>query len=577
MELKHIEIEQLTPSKLNMRHGKKPPKIDDILPSIRKVGIFVPLLVRPNGSDDHYEIVAGRRRYFCAMKVIEEQGEMEPLPCAVMAPGDDAAALEASLLENSARLDPDPMTQHVTFARLVKEGRNPADIAETFGLTEIMVERRLALGNLLPKIREAYQDDKIHDSTVRYLTMATAKQQRDWFKLFEDPEEYAPQGAQLKGFLFKGEDIKTDAALFPLEQYKGRLVNDLFGDNAHFADPAKFWKLQNEAIGAKRDAYLAGGWAEVEILEPGRRFQSYDHENVEQQDGGRVYIDVAHSGQVDFHEGYLTIKEASRRRRAKERAEQKAEGRNETPARCEMTKAMLNYLELHRHAVVTAEMLKHPKIALRLMVAHAIARSSLWRIEPEPKQANSGEIAESVSTSKANAALSEELKEVLALLDLDPTSTLIRTSYRGPTTTELFAKLLDLSDAKVMRVLTYAMAESLDVGSPLVEAVGNHVKVDSAAYWQPDDVFLDLLKGRNVVNAVLADVAGKSVADQNLTSKVAVQSSIIRDFLNGENGRVKVEGWQPRYMAFPFAAYTANGGIRIEEAWKQAQNPKQST
>jgi ParB family chromosome partitioning protein len=47
------------------------------------------------------------RRFHAAHAVAEETGEAEPLPCAIIEAGDDAAALEASLIENVARLDPD--------------------------------------------------------------------------------------------------------------------------------------------------------------------------------------------------------------------------------------------------------------------------------------------------------------------------------------------------------------------------------------------------------------------------------------------------------------------------------------
>jgi len=571
MELRHFPIDQLVPSTLNMRDGEDPPWIDDILPSVRKLGVIMPLLVRPNGHEGSFEIVAGRRRYFAAMAVAEEQGEIEPLPCAIMEAGDDAAALEASLLENLARLDPDPMTQHETFVRLISEGRGPADIAGTFGLTEAIVEKRLALGNLLPKIRDAYRDEAISEGTVRHLTMATAKQQRAWLKLFNDPNEHAPEGTQLKRWLFKGEDISTEVALFQLDQYKGQVVADLFGDDSYFADPKKFWKLQNQAIAAKRDAYLDAGWDDVVILDPGTYFDRWRHEEVAQEEGGRVYINVSHSGEVDILEGYLTQCEAAKVRRAQERAAQKNNGQVATAARCEITKAMQNYLELHRHAAVTAELIQHPKIALRLMVAHAVGGSSLWRVEAEPQRANSDAIAASLTTSPANAALSKELKAVLGLLGLESASTLIQRYYGDLSTLELFAKLLTLTDDEVMRILTFVIAESLDVGSSSVEAVGNHIQIDMANYWQPNDVFFGLLKGKNAANAALADVAGKTVADQHVTSKIADQKSIIRDCLEGRNGRRQVTDWMPGYMKFPFQPYTENGGIRIGDAWQQVQ------
>jgi ParB family chromosome partitioning protein len=189
MELQHIEIGRLRPSPLNMRHGRKVPDVSDLLPSVRARGILQPLLVRPDG--DGFEIIAGRRRYFTAKAVEEERGEIAPLPCAVMAPGDDAAAIEASLIENVARLDPDEMSQYETFVRLAKEGRSVAEIAATFGITERMVQQRLALGNLLPRIRDAYRAEEIDAETVRHLTLASKAQQKEWLALFEHPEQHA--------------------------------------------------------------------------------------------------------------------------------------------------------------------------------------------------------------------------------------------------------------------------------------------------------------------------------------------------------------------------------------------------
>jgi ParB family chromosome partitioning protein len=179
MQLTHIDLGNLSISALNMRHGKKAPDVSDILPSIRARGVLVPLLVRPNGTPDTFEIVAGRRRYFAAKSIADEQGEIAPLPCAVMEADDDAAALEASLIENTARLDPDAMSQYETFVRLTKEGRSVAEIAATFGITERMVNQRLALGNLLPKIRDAYRAEEIDAETVRHLTLASKAQQKE--------------------------------------------------------------------------------------------------------------------------------------------------------------------------------------------------------------------------------------------------------------------------------------------------------------------------------------------------------------------------------------------------------------
>lgn len=281
-------------------------------------GVIVPLIVRrgeDEGQPDKFGIIAGARRFHAATLAAQESGEADPLPCAIMQPGDDAAALEASLIENIGRLDPDEVTQWDTFTRLIqKEGRSIEQIGQTFGLTDLYVRRILALGNLLPRIRNLYRDGEINVASVRHLTLATKAQQKDWLALFDSPDDYCPTGQQLKSWLFGGVSISTKHALFPLDGYKGKIVADLFGEDGVFADAGQFWQAQNEAIAAKRDALLAAGWADVEIMEPGRSFHSWEHERTPKAKGGKIFISVTHSGEVEIHEGYLSGKEAKKAR-----------------------------------------------------------------------------------------------------------------------------------------------------------------------------------------------------------------------------------------------------------------------
>ena len=564
MQLQHIEFGKLKHAAVNMRHGKRAPDVADILPSIKARGILVPLLVRPNGDGESFEIVAGRRRFFAAKQIADDGGDVEPLPCAVMEPGDDAAAIEASMLENVARLDPDEMTQYEAFVRLTKEGKSVTDIAATFGITELMVNRALALGNLLPKLREAYRNEDIDIETVRHLTMATKRQQRDWLKLFEDKDGYAPRGRHLKQWLFGGDEIATDTALFLLDDYKGQIVSDLFGERSYFADADQFWTLQNEAIASKCDELIASGWAEVKVLDTGARFHSWEYAKTPKTDGGRVYITVSHRGEVEIHEGWLTQKEATARLRAKEKAENPDAGETET-TRPELTNPAQEYIELHRHAAVRHKLLAHPKVALRLMIAHAIGGSALWQTRPEPQATRKEETADSIAKSKAETAFAEQRKLILKLLGLpDHGHSVVRSNGDDHKVATLLAALLKLSDDEVMTVLTFVMAETLEAGTCVVEMLGAHLKLDMRDYWQPDDAFFDLLRDKAAINAMLRHISGKRVADGNVTTAAKAQKKIVRDFITGDT-REKVEGWQPRYMEFPFKAYTKGGGGRLTD------------
>jgi len=555
MDLQHIPLRNLKVSKLNMRHARKAPDISDILPTIRAHGVQQPLLVRPNGKG--YEIIAGRRRFFALKALAKESGEAPEVPCAVMAPGDDTAALEASLIENTARLDPDEVSRWETFARLVAQGRSAEDIAVTFGVSEIMVRRALALGNLLPEIREAYRAEEIDPQTIRHLTLASPDKQAEWFRLFTDPESHAPRGPLVKRWLF-GAPISTDAALFPLEQYTGSIVTDLFGEGGYFEDAGAFWDLQNVAIAAKREALLAEGWAAVTILETGERFWSWEHVPVPKDEGGHVFIELFESGEVNIHEGYLSEKAYRKRLRQSEGGDEVDQ--DVTPDRPELTKAAQTYLHLHRHAAVRHALLSHPGAALRLMVAHVIVGSSLWRVEPEPQRADKEATAASLKASKAEAAFAEERKAVLALLGLpEDSASVVRNNTDDVRLVGLFAALLKLSDKQVMRILAFVMAETLEAGTGTVEALGKHLAVDMQDYWQPDAAFFDLLRDKGAINAMLADIGGHEVAEGNLTATAKVQKTIIGDFVTGQ-GRTKVEGWLPGYMEFPFRSYTQGGG-----------------
>ncbi|RTM09965.1 MAG: ParB/RepB/Spo0J family partition protein [Hyphomicrobiales bacterium] len=570
MQLAHVSIDRLSVSAINMRHSRRAPDISDILPSVRARGVLVPLLIRPNGSPDTFEIVAGRRRYFAARTVADERGEAEPLPCAIMEDGDDADALEASLIENIARLDPDEVSQWETFTRLIKEGRAIADIAATFGLTEPQVKRILALGDLLPKIREAYRREEIDTETVRHLTMASKAQQKDWLALFADPDSRAPRGWQLKQWLFGGQSISTKVALFPIEDYPGLIVSDLFGEDSYFADADLFWQKQNEAIAARREAWLGAGWADVILLEPGQYFHAWDYEKTPRKKGGKVFVTISQRGEVEAHEGYLSRKEARRARTAGEAGEGA-----ETPAkpsRPELSGPMQNYVDLHRHAAVRTALLDHPGAALRLMVAHAIVGSSLWTVRVEPQRAANEAIAASIAACNAQAIFAGKQRAVLTLLGaLDEDCPVAGGNGDDFALASVFARLLALSDEDVLRILALVMAETLTSGSAIVEALGNHLGLDMRGLWQPDDAFFDLLRDRQVANEMLADIGGRHVAEGNSSEKLKTQKKIIRDFLSGENGRQQVDGWLPRWMAFPVSGYTERGGFRTADQWAKVQ------
>ncbi len=559
MKLDFLPLDTINPSRFNMRFGRKAPDVADMLPSIRQRGVLVPVLVRPDPSGAAFELVAGLRRYTSVCLVADERraagGDPEPIPAAIMDAGDDAAALEASMIENFARLDPDEVTRWESFTRLVREGRGIGEIATIFCLPELAVKRTLALGNLLPRIRSLYRAVEIDATTVRQLTLASKSQQKAWLALLDDEDAYCPSGHQLKAWLFGGQSIATKHALFDLAAYDGAIVTDLFGEGGYFADADRFWTAQDAAIAARCAALIEAGWADAIVVPPAEHFQSWDYEKTAKRKGGRVYLDVRQSGEVIVHEGYVSRREASKAARA-------ADGGSTRPARPEATSAMQTYIDLHRHAAARAALLGHPGVALRLMVAHAVAGSPLWTVRVEPQACRADAIRESVETAPAETLFDRHRRVVLALLGLDPDAPTVRQSCDAPETLlVLFLRMMALDDADVLRVATIVMGETLAAGSPAVDAVGIALGVDMADWWEADPAFFDLIRDREVLVAMLGEIGGRTIADAHAKEKTKVIKGVIGDHLGGENGRTKVERWVPRWMAFPASDYTPRGGV----------------
>jgi ParB family chromosome partitioning protein len=518
---------------------------------------LVPLLVRPNGKENEFEIVAGRRRFFASKLVARETGEARALPCRILDAGDDAGAIEASILENVARLDPGEMQQFEAFRALQGKGRSVEEIASVFGVTELTVKRRLALANLIAPIRKAYADEEIDSASVMALTLASETKQREWFDMFQSEDMRAPRGKELKHWLLGGGDIETGAALFPLDEYDGEIIEDLFGDKSVFADAELFWTHQERAIEAERDKHLASGWATVTILPRGAFFSKWDYDPATKKDGGEAFIEVRHSGEVATHKGYAPRKKATAKR------DQTNAGRPECSA------PMENYVDLHRHAAARATMLGHRQIALRLLAAHLIVGAPNLRSAPDPQRTRNEAIAASLAASKGQAVFEQERAEIAMLLDMDEPASIAGGNGDGWRLAETFARLMKLADDDIARILIFIMAEAMAVGHEAIDCFACVAPIDIGAWMAPDDAFYDLLRDRKIANAMLHDIAGSDVASANAGEPLKVQKAIIRDCLEGWNGRERAPDWRPSWLRFPALSYGdagKPGAVRRAEA-----------
>lgn len=556
MKLDFIPLDKLSVDPANMRAKGRDPDVSDILPSVRKRGVLVSLLVRPAAEDGHFRISAGRRRFTAANIVVREGGPARPLPCGILEEGDDADAIEASMLENLARVAPDEVSQWEAFVKLVKAGRSEAEIADAFAFEPRAVKRILALGHLLPRIRTLYRAGEIDAATVQHLTLASKSQQTAWLALFDDESAYCPTGHRLKGWLFGGDAIKAAHALFDVETAGIAVIADLFGNEPLVADADAFWTHQMSEVETRRAAYIEDGWSDVIVLQRGARFQSWNHSHESKRKGGRVYIEVHGTGEIGFHEGYITEKEAAARAKGE---------KGDAPVKVqkpEVTSALNTYIDLHRHAAVRAELAKHSGVALRALVAHIIAGADHFRVDLQSYVCGKDDVQESVETCSAEVIFDERRRAVLVVLGFDPERPTVTARYGGGREfAPVFARLLDLPDPVVLEIVGIVMGETLAAGSEAIEMIGRQLDIDMASVWQPDAAFWGLIRDKEVLGTIVAEVAGADVAAANTGEKAKTLKAILTDHLDGTNGREKVAAWVPRWMRFAPSPYTARGGV----------------
>jgi ParB family chromosome partitioning protein len=111
---------------------------------------------------------------------------------------------------------------------------------------------------------------------------------------------------------------------------------------------------------------------------------------------------------------------------------------------------------------------------------------------------------------------------VLAILGFDEAALTVADAASGEAgLVRLFPRLLDLPDAVVMEVIAIVMGETLASGSAAVEAVGLHIGIDIADWWQADDALFDLIRDREALFGTVAEGAGHGRINQHRDAQYA--------------------------------------------------------
>ncbi|WAL81592.1 ParB N-terminal domain-containing protein [Pandoraea sp. XJJ-1] len=254
------------------RNVRKTPRmsIPELAASIQRVGLLQNLIVIAAADGEHYEVVAGGRR-LAALKLLAKKRRIPKewdVPCLLVA---DGTARTASLTENVQREAMHPADQFEAFAALVAEGRPIEDIAADFSVTPLVVQRRLKLANVSPRLMADYRADAI--TLDQLMALALTDDHGAQESAFYDAPTWQRQPSALRERLTERE---IDAYRHPLvrfvgldayEQAGGGIRRDLFAEGdagVYLTDAALLERLAQDRLAGIAAEVRGEGWAWVD-------------------------------------------------------------------------------------------------------------------------------------------------------------------------------------------------------------------------------------------------------------------------------------------------------------------------
>ena len=153
-------IEELRPHINQPRKSFNDEKMAELVASIKEKGVIQPLVVRR--ADDHYQIIAGERRWRASQKA-----GLREIPVVIQDVSEDWA-LEMALIENIQREDLNPIEEAEAYQNLVTSfALSQEEVAKRVGKDRSTVANAIRLLRLPAKVRE--------DVAAANLTMGHAR------------------------------------------------------------------------------------------------------------------------------------------------------------------------------------------------------------------------------------------------------------------------------------------------------------------------------------------------------------------------------------------------------------------
>lgn len=166
-----LPIDKVQPNKGQPRKRFNPDELAELADSIKQNGILQPLLVRKQG--DHYEIVAGERRYQAA-----RLAGLDEVPVIIKEISDEEV-FKLALIENLQRSDLTPLEEAQGYRQLIKEkGLTQEELAKALSKSRSAITNTLRLLDLPKEVQELVDDGKLTAGHARAILAVPSEEGR---------------------------------------------------------------------------------------------------------------------------------------------------------------------------------------------------------------------------------------------------------------------------------------------------------------------------------------------------------------------------------------------------------------
>ena len=165
-----VNITKVEPNRTQPRKNFDEDALQELSDSIKQFGIIQPLIVQDR--KDHYEIIAGERRWRAAKKA-----GLKEVPV-IIKNYTEQEIVEISIIENIQREDLNPIEEALAYKRLLEEFKLKQDqVAERVSKSRTAVTNSMRLLKLCDKVQQMIIDEMITTGHARAILS------------IEDPEE----------------------------------------------------------------------------------------------------------------------------------------------------------------------------------------------------------------------------------------------------------------------------------------------------------------------------------------------------------------------------------------------------